>query len=321
MTANFRICTYLVVLLAVVIAVATSCSKQSTETPKTEPAPWPVAAVLEWTEGPYSPDAFGSSLVLYSDRRLIIRRLPAGASSAAGATFWTRVLSLEEFERVDLAATEVIKTSYPRDRYEFGPSPVAGSFNSLYFGGPEKGITVEVAGAHLLALRNDSAFDLDQLLEANKLPDELKEYWKALLAVMNGDFEPWKPTRVTVEFRPVQSDQSHRVRWPDNWPQPKLAKGTNLDGAGWTWIKLDISLLGQVVKLFGGKPEGEFMDMDAGGKMYRVAYRYRFPGEEIWGEFHAPPEVVNLKAFELPATVLKPAAPRPPTPTNAFELK
>jgi len=321
MSALFRGFTYLIVSLTVIVAVATSCKKQSTEAQKTEPEPWPVAAVLEWSEGPHSPDAFGSSLVLYSDRRLIIRRLPAGASSAAGATFWTRVLSLEEFERVDLAATEVIGISFPQARYKLGTYCHEGAVSSLYLGAPGKGIVVEVEEAHLLALRNDSAFDLDQLLEANKLPDELKEYWKALLAVMNGDFEPWKPTRVTVEFRPVQSDQSHRVRWPDNWPQPKLAKGTSLDGAGWTWIKLDISLLGQVVKLFGGKPEGGFMDMDAGGKTYRVAYRYHFPGEEIWGEFHAPPEVVNLKAFELPATVLKPAAPRPPTPTNAFELK
>jgi len=321
MSAHFRSFAYLIVLLTMIATVAISCRKQSTEAPKTGPEPWPVAAVLEWTEGPYSPDAFGSSLVLYSDRRLIIRRLPAGASSAARATFWTRVLSLEEFEHVDLAATEVIKTSFPRDRYEFGPAPLAAAFSSLYFGGPEKGITVEVAGAHLLALKNESAFDFDQLLESSKLSDELKDYWRALLGVMNGDFEPWKPTWITVEFFPGQSDQSQRVRWPDNWPQPKLAKGTNQEDAGWTWIKLDINLLGQVVKLFGGKSEGDFIAMDVGGKMYRVAYRYHFPGEEIWGEFRAPPEVVNLKGFELPASLLKPAAPRPSLPKNAFELK
>ena len=180
MRAHFR-CFWLGITFLAVIAAATSCKKPKEPAPEKAAEPWVVAAALEWTEAPMSPTVRGPTFLLYSDRRLIIRRLSVQRTLAEKPTFWVRTLSEEEFERVDQAAVRFMKCSEFGGRLEFGTYMENGACTWLYFGLQEKGAIVDLDEVHLFSLVSDEPQHFPKLLDANHLPVELREYWKALL--------------------------------------------------------------------------------------------------------------------------------------------
>ena len=128
MRAHFR-SIWLGVIILTTVAAATSCKRQKEAVLEKTAEPWPVAAVLEWG---FWEDDNSPTIILYSDRRLIIKRLPADKLTVVGPSYWTRVMSTEEFSQIDEAACLTLRTSALMESYAFrGPICDFGKFQSV----------------------------------------------------------------------------------------------------------------------------------------------------------------------------------------------
>jgi hypothetical protein len=313
MRAHFRCFGLWVVFLALVTA-ATSCKKLKEPAQEKSVEPWPVLAVLEWGEGPQDLAKLASSFVVYSDRQIVIKRL--GQDWRDKPTFWTRILSQEEFEQIDSAANDVLRAGANRASFESGIDWMEGGVSSLYFGIPGKGVVLNLNGIQLLTLAKRSPGDLLLILESKEILPEVRQYCRTLLELSVGDFVPWRPNSITIQFSRGYAAQKDFMRWPDDWPKPDFSKsGTNKKNE-WAYIKLDISKLAQIRKLFGETSSNEYLPVEIAGERMQANYRYEYPGEEIWCAYRSP-GIVAPTSFVSP--LIKPVLARPVLPTDAFQ--
>jgi len=308
MRAHFRSIWLGVTILAMVAAV-TSCKRQKEAVPEKTAEHWPVAAVLEWGEGPQDPANLGSSFVLYSDRQFVIKRL--GQKYGEKPTFWSRILSQEEFEQVDSAANDVLRVSANRESFESGIDWMEGGVSSLYFGINGKGVIFELNGIQLLALEKRAPSDLLLLLEGKEMLPEVKRYCRTLLDLTKGDFVPWEPKSITIQFWRDNIEYDHCVHWPDDWPKPEFSPEPTGTDPDWTCVKLPLTQLARLTKLMGS---GEsLVSVQVGKTKYSANYSAKYPGSEIWGWFNYPPRIVELSSFCQ-------CCPPPPPPKFKFDL-
>lgn len=311
MRAHFR-SLWLGVFLLAAVASVTSCKKQKEVALEKTAEPWPVAAVLEWG---FWEDDNGPAIVLYSDRRLIVKRLPADELGIVGPSYWTRVLSPDEFSRIEEASGLTLRTSSLMDSYEFG-GPICdfGTASCLYFGLPGKGMTMRIDDLLLTSLTQQLSSEVALRKDANCLPQNLWEYCKQLVAMTRGDFEPWRPDALTIEFYTEPSEQTRGEHWPDEWPKPEFPTPVTINKRA--YVKLDANRLSLVQKLLGGKPPGESSLVDIAGKQYAAEYRFYFPGEENWRESFPRFAVMDIETDEIP--VSRSAYSSPSKPKHAF---
>jgi hypothetical protein len=318
MSANFRNVAFSVILLTVILAGATSCKKGMVELPKEKVEPWPIAAIWAWHDYITHQDASTPSLVVYSDGRVILKKVSpidrtAVPFSIPMITFWTKLLTTEELADFQARVEEVVKD----------PSLEAESMLSLtsdqsstrfYFGTKGKGFVINVYA--LWIDQPDDASFLTYQTGMEKLPDSLFQYCAYLPVLIHGELEQWKPEHWVVEFRPSSINQAERPHWPDAWPSPDSSRATVCGER--RFVVLGINQQGGLQKLLGTIARDEPIEIEAGGKKYGASYRYHFPREELWyEEWHVCP---GLNSFIGPRESFPaPIVPRPAPPKNAFD--
>jgi hypothetical protein len=77
MRAQFR-CIWLGVVVLAVFAVAVSCKKAQEQVQEKAVEPWPIAAIWAWGDTMAYQDSSAPSLIVYSDGRLILKKVVGG---------------------------------------------------------------------------------------------------------------------------------------------------------------------------------------------------------------------------------------------------
>jgi hypothetical protein len=309
MRTPFR-CFWLGIILLAVAAAITSCKKPKEIVAEKAAEPWVVASVLEWGEGPQDPAELASSFVVYSDRQFIIKRL--GQKFGDKPTFWTRILSQEEFEEIDSAVNDVLRAGANQASFESGINWMEGGVSSLYFGIPGKGAIFPLNGIQLFALEKHRPSDLLLILEGAVMLPEVKRYCRTILDLSKGDFVHWEPNSITIHFQCGPIEHENCVQWPDDWPKPEFSIEPSGIIPDWVCVKLPLTQLERVTKLMGS---GEsLVNVQVGKTHYRACYCVKNPGCEIWGLWtHLLGPVVQLDSFCQ-------CCPPPPPPKFKFDL-
>jgi len=319
MSANFRNVAFGVILLVVILTAAISCKKRVVEVPKEKVEPWPIAAIWAWHDYVTHQDASTPSLVVYSDGRVILKKVSPIDRSAVPfsipvVTFWTKLLTAEELADFQARAEKVVKDP-DLDAERLLSFTSDQSSTKFYFGTKGKSFVIDVYALWLDQPDDPSFLTYQEGME--NLPDSLFQYCAYLPVLIQGDLERWKPEQWVVELRRSSNNQVSLPHWPDTWPGPDSSCATVCGER--KFVILEMNKQAGLQKLLGAEPRDEGMEIEAGGKNYWASYRYHFPGEESW---YAAFGVVDLNSFVQPIPPLQPpVVPKPVPPKNAFELQ
>jgi len=323
MSANFRNVALGVILLAVIVTAATSCKKRTVEAPRQEIEPWPIAAIWVGGGGEDAPcqDYFAPDLIVYSDGRIILKKVRRGEKNAMPTvSFWTKIVTFAELAGFQDRMAAVI--SDPKlESYDWVSGASEGPETTFYFGKRGMGISTRVYGLWLGQLDDPNFLENLSLVDRlGRLPETLFVFCASLRLLDLTGIEPWKPTSLTVEFRPSLEDLTKRPHWPDTWPSadsPTAEPCSEL-----RFVSMDLEKQDLLQQLLGTEMRYELRGIEAGGKKYLVEYHYHFPGEELWRgvwgcdswDSIVPPPPPHRK-------LVTPVVPKPVPPKNAFELK
>jgi len=304
MSAHFRHVALGIILLAVFVTSATSCKKQVAEVKNAEVEPWPIAAIWAWGDHTFGQESYAPSLVIYSDGRLILKKVSRIDGNPPAVSLWTKVLSSEELADlqgwISLAAKDLAADDLSESFDESGAT--------FYFGAQGKGLMAGVSGVWLR--QPDDALFLNTLAESTTLPDSLFRFCACLPSLVRDELEPWKPKQLEVEFRLSLTDRVNRPHWPENWPGPESPGAARCDER--KFVVLEMKELADLQKLLGTERCYDFVEIEVGGKKVRANYYTHFPGEELWrSEFR----VIDLDSFVQPVgKVTPPVVPKPVLP-------
>ncbi|MBK9991495.1 MAG: hypothetical protein IPP19_12355 [Verrucomicrobia bacterium] len=112
MRSHFR-CIWLGIVFLAVVAAVTSCKKQKETVPEKAAEPWPVAAVWAWGDAIAHQDNSAPSLVVYSDGRLILKKVVGDPWSLPRkpptVKYLTKYLTAEELADFEESVLAVVK--------------------------------------------------------------------------------------------------------------------------------------------------------------------------------------------------------------------